>query len=315
MYELLVGSRFANRVYLSLAESRVTDFDALYALCESIEWGDYLSGREYIVIEGSSTRSTLSSVPTIQSIGQKSIFSTLTTPNTTSGIEVHILILIIDDIAHILLDVTGDPLHKRWYRHETGEAPIKENLAAALVAFANWKYRTPIRDPFCGSGTIAIEAAMIARNIAPGTNRHFRIESLPCHSADELTMVRNTARLKAYPSGEYQIYASDIDPDMIRVARANADRAGVIGDITFSTGDFLEGSNSPIIESSMIVTNPPYGKRLESIDLHEIYTGLIHHVTANGWGFITSHPIDVGHGLANRKLLNGSEECRYWYKK
>jgi putative N6-adenine-specific DNA methylase len=156
---------------------------------------------------------------------------------------------------------------------------------------------------------------MIARNIAPGTNRHFRIESLPCHSADELTMVRNTALLRAYPSGEYQIYASDRDPDMIRIARANADRAWVLNDITFSAGDFLEGSNNPIVESSMIVTNPPYGKRLESIDLHEIYTELIHHVTANGWGFITSHPIDVRHGLANRKLLNGSEECRYWYKK
>lgn len=225
MYELLVWSRFSNRVYLSLAEERVTDFDSLYALCEGIEWNKYLTGREYIVIEASSTRSALASVPSIQSIAQKSIYGTMNTPNTTSGIEVHILILIIDDIAHILLDVTGDPLHKRGYRTEAGEAPIKENLAAALVAFANWKYSAPLVDPFCGSGTIAIEAVMIARNIAPGLARHFRIESLPCHDKELLAGVRTRAAAKSYPSGKYKIYASDIDPEMVRIARKNAERA------------------------------------------------------------------------------------------
>ena len=128
LYELLVWSRFANRVYLSLAEREVADFDVLFGLCEDINWGEYLTGRERIIVEASSTRSTLESVPTIQSVAQKSIFGTLNTPNTTSGVEVHILILIIDNIAHILLDVTGDPLHKRGYRIEAGEAPIKENL-------------------------------------------------------------------------------------------------------------------------------------------------------------------------------------------
>jgi 23S rRNA G2445 N2-methylase RlmL len=225
MYELLVWSRFSNRVYLSLAEERVIDFDSLYALCEGIEWNNYLTGREYIVVEASSTRSALMSVPSIQSIAQKSIYGTMNTPNTTSGIEVHILILIIDDIAHILLDVTGDPLHKRGYRTEAGEAPIKENLAAALVAFANWKYSTPLVDPFCGSGTIAIESAMIARNIAPGLARHFRIESLPCHDKELLAGVRTRGTAKSYPSGKYKIYASDIDPEMVRIARKNAERA------------------------------------------------------------------------------------------
>ena len=225
MYELLVWSRFSNRVYLSLAEKRVTDFDSLYALCEGIEWNSYLTGREYIVVEASSTRSALTSVPSIQSISQKSIFATMNTPNTTSGVEVHILILIIDDIAHILLDITGDPLHKRGYRTEAGEAPIKENLAAALVAFANWKYSSPLVDPFCGSGTIAIEAAMIARNIAPGLARHFRIESLPCHDRELLATVRTQATTKSYPSGKYKIHASDIDPEMVRIAKKNAERA------------------------------------------------------------------------------------------
>jgi 23S rRNA G2445 N2-methylase RlmL len=128
LYELLVWSRFANRVYLSLGEAKITDFDKLFDLCSDIDWNAHLTGRERIVIEASSTRSALESVPTIQAVAQKAIFSTMNTPNTTSGVEVHILILIIDDIAHILLDVTGEPLHKRGYRIEAGEAPIKENL-------------------------------------------------------------------------------------------------------------------------------------------------------------------------------------------
>jgi putative N6-adenine-specific DNA methylase len=188
-------------------------------------WSDYVSGRERIVIEASSTRSDLTHTPTIQAVGQKAIFSTIRTPNYASQIEVHILILIIDNIAHIMLDVTGDPLHKRGYRRESGDAPIKENLAAALVAWTLWKYREPLLDPCSGSGTIAIEAAMLARNIAPGVGRRFRIEELPFHDAAEMTSIRNIARLAAYPSGNYSIFASDIDPSMLDIARANAERA------------------------------------------------------------------------------------------
>lgn len=143
----------------------------------------------------------------------------------TNGVEVHILILIIEDTAYILLDVTGDPLHKRGYRTESGEAPIKENLAAALVAFANWKYKNPLLDPFCGSGTIAIEAAMIARNIAPGLARHFRIEELPCYDRTLMAEVKKELMSKIYPSGKYTILARDIDPAMIEIAKRNAIRA------------------------------------------------------------------------------------------
>jgi putative N6-adenine-specific DNA methylase len=144
-----VGSRFANRVYIEVAKEKITDFDTLHDTLVDISWRDYLTGKELIVVEASSTRSTLSSTPTIQSVAQKAIFSTLSTPNNANALEVHILILIIDDIARVLLDVTGYPLHKRGYREEAGEAPIKESLAAALIAFSNWKYKTPLLDPFC----------------------------------------------------------------------------------------------------------------------------------------------------------------------
>ncbi len=149
LYRLLIGSRFANRVYMEIANAKITDFDTLHDTLVDISWGDYLTGRENIIIEASSTRSVLTSTPTIQSVAQKAIFSTLHTPNNANAIEVHILILIVDDIAHILLDVTGDPLHKRGYREESGEAPIKESLAAALVAFSGWRFREPLHDPFC----------------------------------------------------------------------------------------------------------------------------------------------------------------------
>ena len=219
MYELLTWSRFSNRVYIELANTKIEDFDTLYDTLNGLKWTDYLTGKERIIVEAASTRSMLEHTPTIQSVSQRAIFSTLNTPNLTNGIEVHILILIVDNIAHILLDITGDPLHKRGYRREAGEAPLKENLAAALVAFANWKYATPLTDPLCGSGTIAIEAVMIARNIAPGLARHFRVEELHFHDSALLQQVQDTARSKIYPSGKYTVTATDIDPEMIRIAK------------------------------------------------------------------------------------------------
>jgi putative N6-adenine-specific DNA methylase len=315
-YELLVRSRFANRVYINIHTEKITSFDTLHDALADISWSEYLTGKELIVIEASSTRSALSSIPTIQSVSQKAIFSTLHTPNNANAIEVHILILIVDDIAHILLDITGDPLHKRGYRQEAWEAPIKENLASALVAFTNWKYREPLFDPFCGSGTIAIEAAMLARNIAPWVNRHFRIESLPFHMRDELTSVKNIARMKAYPSGEYKIYASDINPLMIEIAERNAERAWVSGDIHFSCQDAEKlASLLPGDTPSTIITNPPYGNRLQDYDFDALYSDLEKVIEANHGGFITSFERNPGKEWSNKKLLNGSEECRFWYKK
>ncbi|MBC7503828.1 class I SAM-dependent RNA methyltransferase [Candidatus Gracilibacteria bacterium] len=310
MYELLIWSRFSNRVYIELTSSKIEDFDTLYDTLNGLKWTDYLTGKERIIVEAASTRSTLEHTPTIQSVSQRAIFSTLNTPNLTNGIEVHILILIIDNICHILLDITGDPLHKRGYRREAGEAPLKENLASALVAFANWKYSTPLSDPMCGSGTIAIEAVMIARNIAPGLARHFRVEELRFHDSTVLQQVQDTARSKIYPSGKYTVTATDIDPEMIRIARGNAKRAGVDLDITFAVADFV---SNPVSEG-IIISNPPYGNRLQNNQIDAIYQKLVKNVGEQGGGFITSH--DIGKNqLANKKLLNGGEECRFWYKK
>lgn len=311
MYELLVWSRFSNRVYIELGCEKTEDFDHLYNMLNGIKWSEYLTGKERIIIEASSTRSTLESIPTIQSVGQRAIFSTLNTPNLTNGTEVHILILIIDNMAHILLDITGDPLHKRWYRREAWEAPIKENLAAALIAFANWKYSIPLSDPLCGSGTIPIEAVMIARNIAPGLLRHFRVEELKFFDADILQAVRDTAKSKIYPSGKYRINASDIDPEMIERAKWNAKRAWVLDDINFGVWNYIDNP----LQEGIIISNPPYGNRLQNNQIDTIYKKLIKEVCENGWWCITSYPLENKHQLSNKKLLNGGEECRFWYKK
>lgn len=118
LYEVLVKSRFANRAYIDVHTFEVRDFDTLHDVLADIRWSDYVTGRERIIIEASSTRSELTHTPTIQAVGQKAIFSTIRTPNYASHTEVHILILIIDNIAHVMLDVTGEPLHKRGYRQE-----------------------------------------------------------------------------------------------------------------------------------------------------------------------------------------------------
>ncbi len=313
VYELLTWSRFANRVYISLAEEKITDFDTLHAHLRQIDWESYLTGKERIIIEAASTRSALAHTPTIQSISQNAIFSTLHTPDLTNGIEVHILILMIDDIAHILLDVTGDPLHKRGYRREAGEAPIKENLAAALLAFSNWRFKSPLIDPCTGSGTIPIEAALMARNIAPGLFRDFRIEELRFHDPILLETVQEEAEKKMYPSGGYTILASDMDETMISIAEANARRAGVAGDITFQTKSLEALTHETIAPESTIITNPPYGKRLKDPNLEALYTTLETLIEPRHGGYITNVVRNPGRTWKNKKLLNGAEECRFWY--
>lgn len=312
MMRLCMGSRFANRVYIELASKKVTDFDELYAIVANIRWNEYLSPDHTLMIDASSTRSALSSTPTLQSLTEKAIKSNF--PQIwewKTKIETHVLILVIDDTARILLDVTGEALHKRGYRTEQGEAPIKETLAAGLVAMSGWRYKEPLWDPCCGAGTLAIEAALMARNIAPGLEREFRFMDLPFYDRMLHMEIRKNLRDKEF-TGTYTILASDMNDDMVAIAKRNALRAWVRDSIHFETVNFLE---EDMTARWTIVSNPPYGNRLQDDNLHELYTKLIHEVENHGGGFITSYHIDIRHGLANKKLLNGSEECRFWYKK
>ncbi len=227
----------------------------------------------------------------------------------------------IEDVAHITLDVTGIALHRRGYRSEAGDAPIKENLAAAIIALSGWRFKENFLDPFCGSGTFAIEAALLARNIAPGLNRRFAIEWHPFFEKEIFETAKQELQSKLYPSGAYSIQGSDIDMISLQKAKRNAERAGVSEDIEFIVADF---EDTPLIatdQKTTIVTNPPYGERLLPDEVEEIYSKLknIFEQENVSGGLITSaeewEKIIDKKKWKNRKLYNGGIPARLWLKK
>ncbi|MFZ4461742.1 MAG: THUMP domain-containing class I SAM-dependent RNA methyltransferase [Patescibacteria group bacterium] len=232
----------------------------------------------------------------------------------------NIFVVIRENTALILLNTSGEALHKRGYRREAGDAPIKETLAAAIIMVSNWRYKSPFLDPFCGSGTIAIEAALMARNIAPGLKRSFAFESWDWYDKKYKLDETTAAMARIYPSGEYQIEASDIDPDMVEIAMENARRAGIPNDVTFRNADVRSYADSK--RTGCLVTNPPYGLRLNDQDLVPLYDTLTKIFKANkelAGGIITSWDLFLDRakreGFEKRKLYNGSERCDFCYKK
>lgn len=330
LYRLNISLRTANRVYIELWHWKADSFDTLFALVEKIDWEKYLPKNHPIIIDATSIRSILTHTPSIQKIGKKAVVNTLLHEDEERMLfeddrldEIHILILIIEDIAHILLDSSGEALHKRGYRKEQGEAPIKETLAAGLVMLARWKYSTPLIDPCCWSGTIAIEAALIARNIAPGLFRSFACEHFPFHEEEILEKVREEAEKSIYPTGKYSILWYDIDEEMIQIAQRNARRAWVGSDIIFKKQSITETKEELLRKNteSTLVSNPPYGIRLEQDDIDQIhrdFAELMRQANIRWWIITPYEPFrtyvskDI---FKERKLMNGSEQCRFWYKK
>ncbi|MDD2745401.1 MAG: class I SAM-dependent RNA methyltransferase [Candidatus Gracilibacteria bacterium] len=333
--ELNIWLRCANRVYLVLAEGFATDFDDLFAIAESIDWKKYRPKDAPILVESVTHKSALTSEPAIQRTVKKAIIDSLTRkdgdiiPEIDSLPSFRILVLIREDKATFLLDSSGDPLHKRGYRQEAGDAPLKETLAAAMIYLSNWRYKELLVDPSCGSGTIPIEAAMIARNIAPGLRRHFAFEDWNWVDPKFLVEAREAGKRKIFPPGSYQIQGYDIDAEVIEKAVYNSKVAGVATDITWAVRDMTE---SPTIESiekaiglgegATLISNPPYGERLETEDVGVIHTMLARifsdHPELSG-GVITNESDFIQKtrrvGLERRKLFNGSLECQYCYRK
>lgn len=324
MYELLMKSRFANRIYLELKTEKTETFDELFSVVKSISWKHFLPKGIAIVTEATAIKSQLSHTPSIQSIAKKAIVTNLTEWTGTHHLfenrdshEAHIQIFLIQNCAHILLDITGNALHKRGYRTETGDAPIKETLAAAIIALSSWRFHENFMDPFCGSGTFAIEAAMLARNIAPWMGRHFALENFPFFEQKFLSEVRMECKENAYSSGKYKIFASDISEEMTQIAQRNARRAGVENDIIFCTEDFFA---KKFDEKITILTNPPYWVRLENDSDEAFYQKFVEkmqHENVSG-GFITSFD-GVEQFLQknlwkNRKLYNGWLSARFYKK-
>ncbi|MCD5385352.1 class I SAM-dependent RNA methyltransferase [Candidatus Gracilibacteria bacterium] len=318
-------SRVGNKLYLLMGEAdNITDFDSLFDLVKSINWKQIFKKDFPIVVKSSSIRSELFSARTIQSIGKKAIVNSLVgdigVVNEDENLQkAEIFILLIDNKARILLNTSGNALHMRGYRTQAGDAPIKESLAAALVLLSNWRFKENFYDTFCGSGTIAIEALMIAKNIAPGLKRAFAFEKLGLLDWETSENLRALARKKIF-DGDYTIMGSDIDPEMVELAKENAARAGLAGEINFERKDFKEYLDKEL--HGTLVSNPPYGERLKEEDLRGMYNNIDKLFRLNpklGGGVISSYmefdSLIKKDTYKKRKLYNGGEKCYFWRRK
>ncbi len=270
--------RTAERVHIVLGRGEVRSFDELFAFLEKLPLERFFRTEGKFIVNAKSVKSTLFSLRDIQSVGKKAILENLKSkspdavfPETAEPYR--ILISIEKDGIEVWLDTSGEPLHKRGYRESTGDAPIKETLAAAIVLLSFYDHTRTLYDPFTGSGTFPIEAARIARNIPPGLDRGFDFEAFPFF--DESLFKQEKRR--AYEGIRHgliaPIRASDIDADMVKTAGRNAEKAGVAADIVFNTADFCDMS----FEDShpVVITNPPYGERLmQEGNLQRIYKDL-----------------------------------------
>ena len=314
--------RTADRVLIQMAEFKAETFEELFQGTLAVNWGDIIPITGFMHIVGKSVKSKLFSVPDCQSIVKKAVVEAMKRKYrrdlfSEDGAEYKIEVGILKDIVTLTLDTTGPGLHKRGYREMAGVAPMKETLAAALVLLSKWEPSRLLADPFCGSGTIAIEAAMIAKNIAPGLNRSFVCEQWDIISQDLWEDIRKYAR-NSINDKEFKIMASDIDGRVLQTARVNAKKAGVEEYISFQKLDVKDFSSKK--RYGFIITNPPYGERIGELKEVEALYKVMGEVFQNlyDWSYfvITSYEgFEKCFGKKsdkNRKLYNGRLKCYYY---
>ncbi|PAD63375.1 RNA methyltransferase [Bacillus siamensis] len=323
--------RTADRIKVQVAEFQAKTFDELFEKTKAIDWRAYIPENAKFPVIGKSVKSVLASVPDCQRIVKKAIAEKLKLQSGNqnewieeTGPEYKVEISLLKDKAVITLDSSGTGLHKRGYRVDQGGAPIKETLAAALVLLTNWTPDRPFVDPFCGSGTIAIEAALIGQNIAPGFNRDFVSEDWEWIGKELWDKARLEAEEKANYDQPLQIFSSDVDHRMVNIAKENAEEAGL--------GDLIECKQMRVqdfttkLEFGVIVGNPPYGERLgEKKEVERMYkemgrafesldTWSIYMLTSNE----QFEEVYGRKATKKRKLFNGfikTDYYQYWAKK
>ncbi len=259
--------RTAEHVYIVLAEKALTTFDELFETVKAIPFDSWFGADAQIIVTAKAKKSTLMSERSLQSLTKKAVIESFKahthhTHFPETGPKIHLRASIHNDVFRLDLDTSGDALHRRGYRLEAGDAPLKETLAAGLCLIARYQGHRPLIDPFCGSGTILIEAAMIARNIPPGLSRSFAFESFLPFDSKTYHAVKKAAYQAIDLDKAVVIEGRDMDPKVLMKARANAERAGVDEDIAFNEVRF-EMSKIENIPSHLI-TNPPYDERLMS---------------------------------------------------
>jgi putative N6-adenine-specific DNA methylase len=267
--------RTADRVLLRMGQFKALSFEELFENTKALPWDDWITEDGKFTVTGKSVKSKLYSVPDCQAIVKKAVVERMKQRYkkewfSETGPEFTIQVSLLKDIATLTIDTSGVGLHKRGYRHRSVEAPLKETLAAALVQLSFWNKDRLLADPFCGSGTIPIEAAMIARNIAPGLGRSFASEEWSKPGKDLWQQARVEAFRAIDQDSMIRIVGSDIDNKAVETAVQNAVNCGVDDCIDFKVMSFSQFKAAG--DYGVIITNPPYGERIGTTDrIHELY--------------------------------------------
>lgn len=322
--------RTADRIKIVVGEFTAKTFEELFQGVEGLNWEDFLPLDAKFPVAGKSQKSTLHNVPSVQAITKKAIVTKMSTvyhrrtklPET--GALYPIEVAINKDKVLITLDTTGSSLFKRVYRVNKGGAPLKENMAAALVLLARWYPEMPFVDPVCGSGTIPIEAALIGCNIAPGLKRNFAFEDWDWVDKDIIKQAREQAQAAIKKDIDLDISGYDIDGSMIEIAKENAVQAGVQDIVNFKQMAVKDFKTDKI--NGVIVANPPYGERLSDKEhVHQLYQqmGKLYQPLTSWSKYILTSDLQFEQfygtkATKRRKLYNGSlrtDFFQYWGKK
>ncbi|HEP1270917.1 THUMP domain-containing class I SAM-dependent RNA methyltransferase [Streptococcus pyogenes] len=261
--------RAADRIKIIVGQFPARTFEELFQGVFALDWENYLPlGAKFPISKAKCVKSKLHNEPSVQAITKKAVVKKLQkhfhrpegVPLQEVGSTFNIEVSILKDQATIMIDTTGSSLFKRGYRVQKGGAPIKENMAAAILALSNWFPDKPLVDPTCGSGTFCIEAALIGMNIAPGFNRSFAFEEWSWVDKEVIQKVRDEAEQEARYDAELDISGFDIDGRMIEIAKSNAEEAGLSDVITFKQMRLQDFRTDKV--NGVVISNPPYGERL-----------------------------------------------------
>ena len=315
--------RCAEHVFVLLGRFSATSFSELFDGVKSLPWENWIGKHDLFPVKGHAIKSKLFSVPDCQSIVKKAVVERLSATYgvkwfTETGIKYQIEFFIFKDVAHLMIDTSGIPLHKRGYRPAAGPAPLRETLAAALALTSRPREDVLFWDPMCGSGTIAIEAALILANKAPGLTRNFAAEAFPQIPSTLWADARAEAEAAIRQDATFEVYASDIDEDILDTVYENALRAGVEEHMNIFQADVRKIQKED--RRGTVVCNPPYGERLMTpAEAEQLYRDMGRAFSSlSPWQIyiITSHPqFERFYGRRAdkiRKLYNGMIPCNLY---
>ena len=317
-----IGIRTGERVLIKVGEFSAVTFDELFEATKALDWSRWIGKNAAFPVKGFCLKSTLASVRDCQAIIKKAVADSLSAKYGVSwlaedGETYQIQFSVFKDRVTLMIDTSGEGLHKRGYRQQANLAPLKETIAAGMIMMSHWKYEYPLADPLCGSGTIPIEAAMIKRNIAPGLKRRFAAENFPQipEKMWEESRLQAESEIKNVP---LEIFAYDIDKKTVEVAKQNAVIAGVGDAVIPQYGDVKDFSNN--LSYGTIICNPPYGERLgdkeESEELYRIMGKRFSALDKWSYYIITSNEsFEENFGKKaskKRKIYNGMLKCNIY---